>query len=90
MPCCMQEWERKWPSIMTIGHVFHRGPEESGPPWLDSCCTIVNQWFTIVQQESNQGVTAGGGRGRGGAGGGGGGRGGVSAKIRKQPGFQQL
>jgi hypothetical protein len=54
---------------MTIGHVFHRGPAESGP------------LFTIVQQESNQGVPAGGGRGRGeggaGWGRGGGGAGGV-------------
>ncbi len=39
VPCYMQEWERKWPPIMTIGHVFHRGPVESGP------------WFTVVQQE---------------------------------------
>jgi hypothetical protein len=49
---------------MTIGHVFHRGPAESGPR------------FTIVQQESDQGITAGGGRGRvGGRGWGGWGRG---------------
>jgi hypothetical protein len=59
---------------MTIGHVFYRGPAESGP------------WFTRVQQESNQGVTAGGQRGRGA----GRGWGGFSAKIRKEPGFQQL
>jgi hypothetical protein len=53
----MQEWERKWPPIMTIGHVFHRGPIESGP------------WFTIVQQESiHDGLRGMGGGGRGGVG----------------------
>jgi hypothetical protein len=78
VPCYMQEWERKWPPIMTIGHVFHRGPVESGP------------WLTIVQQESIHDRLRGmGGGGRGGRGGGGGG---ISEdlKIQKEPGFKQL
>jgi hypothetical protein len=59
MPCCMQEWKRKWPAIMTTGHIFHRGPVGSGP------------WFTIVQQGSTPRQTAGGvGVARGGVGGG--------------------
>ncbi len=69
MPCYMQEWERKWPPIMTIGHVFHRGPVESGP------------WFTIVQQESkHDGLLGMGGGGRGGGRGGRGG--GISEDLR--------
>ncbi len=44
--CFMQDQERKWPPIMTTGHVIYRGPVESIPGYNKSLDFFIN--FTVI------------------------------------------